>query len=135
MKTPAIFAALLIARKAGGSAAGGDDFMRHVAFNGSIVVPIGAFVIGAITGHRGMTMLKPFILDAFLGFLCFFLLDMGTVAGRVLQQGLRHLTPRVCVFSVGMPLIGATLAQRAHPPSAYRSGARRSLRRASWWLA
>jgi hypothetical protein len=86
------------------------DFLREVAFNGSIVILIGAFVIGAITGQRGMTMLKPFILDAFPGFLCLFLLDMGLVAGRGLKQRWRYLSFAVAAFAVGMPLIGAALA-------------------------
>jgi len=112
METPAIFAALLIARRkihpADDVAMGG--FLREVAFNGSIVILLGAFVIGGITGQRGMTMLKPFILDSFAGFLCLFLLDMGLVAGRGLKQGWRYLSPMVVAFAVVMPLIGATLA-------------------------
>ena len=112
METPAIFAALLITRRARTTADSNSngDFLREVAFNGSIVILIGAFVIGAITGQRGMTMLKPFILDAFPGFLCLFLLDMGLVAGRGLKQGWRYLSVAVAVFAVGMPLIGAALA-------------------------
>ena len=112
METPAIFAALLIARRKTEStdSVAGGDFLREIAFNGSIVILIGAFVIGAITGQRGMTMLKPFILDAFPGFLCLFLLDMGLVAGRGLKQGWRYLSITVAAFAVVMPLIGATLA-------------------------
>jgi hypothetical protein len=110
METPAIFAALLIARGDRGLEQERRGFLRHVAFNGSIVVLLGAFAIGAMTGQRGLTPLKPFILDAFPGFLCLFLLDMGIVAGRGLQQGVRHLTPPVCCFALGMPLLGAAMA-------------------------
>ena len=113
METPAIFAALLIARRNREAAPERQGFLRHVAFNGSIVVLLGAFVIGAVTGPRGFSMLKPFILDAFPGFLCLFMLDMGMVAGRGLQQGMRHLTPPVCVFAIGMPLVGASMAAAA----------------------
>ena len=112
METPAIFAALLIARRMAApvdSVANGD-FVREIAFNGSIVILIGAFAIGAITGQRGMTMLKPFILDAFPGFLCLFLLDMGLVAGRGLKQGWRYISVAVAAFAVVMPLIGGALA-------------------------
>ena len=110
METPAIFAALVIARRNTASGTGNGDFLRHVAFNGSIVILLGAFAIGAITGQRGIAMLKPFILDSFAGFLCVFLLDMGIVAGRGLKQGWRHLAPPVCAFAVIMPLVGATFA-------------------------
>ncbi len=112
METPAIFSALLIARRASGSpdGIGNREFIREVAFNGSIVILVGAFAIGIMTGQRGMTMLKPFIVDAFPGFLCLFLLDMGLVAGRGLKQGWRHLSPTVIGFASVMPLIGAAAA-------------------------
>jgi hypothetical protein len=112
METPAIFAALLIARRmtAPADSTANGDFVREIAFNGSIVILIGAFGIGAITGQRGMTMLKPFILDAFPGFLCLFMLDMGLVAGRGLKQGWRYISPTVAAFAIVMPLIGGTMA-------------------------
>ena len=107
------FAALLIARRGTTAAREGGDFLRHVAFNGSVVVLLGAFAIGIITGERGMAALRPFILDAFPGFLCLFLLDMGLVAGRGLRQGWRGLSLPVAGFAVAMPLIGSTLAAGA----------------------
>jgi uncharacterized protein len=110
METPSIFAALLIANRERSADAAPRDFVREVAFNGSIFVLIGAFAIGMITGERGLTTLKPFILDLFAGFLCLFLLDMGLIAGRGLRQGWRHLSIPVTSFAVGMPLIGASLA-------------------------
>jgi len=73
-------------------------------------VLLGSFAIGAITGERGLAILKPFILDLFAGFLCLFLLDMGLVAGRGLRQGRRYLSIPVTSFAVCMPLIGASLA-------------------------
>jgi uncharacterized protein len=112
METPAIFAALLIARRISepGDRIANGDFLREVAFNGSIVILIGAFGIGAITGQRGMTMLKPFIVDVFPGFLCLFLLDMGLVAGRGIKHGWRYLSIAVSSFALVMPLIGGALA-------------------------
>lgn len=110
METPAIFAALLIAGRERKAGAGPGAFLREVAFNGSIFILLGSFAIGAITGDRGMTMLKPFILDPFAGVLCLFLLDMGLVAGRGLKQGWKYLSLPVTSFAVVMPLIGATIA-------------------------
>ncbi len=104
------FAALLIARREPKAGTGRAEFFREVAFNGSIFILLGSFAIGAITGQRGMTMLKPFILDPFAGVLCLFLLDMGLVAGRGLRRGWRYLSLPVTSFAVVMPLIGATIA-------------------------
>lgn len=112
MEAPAIFTAIFLAnRNAGrGSEVAPRDFLREVAFNGAIFILLGSFAIGVITGQRGLSLLRPFILDPFTGILCLFLLDMGLVAGRGLKQGWRHLSPTVSVFAVIMPLIGATLA-------------------------
>ncbi len=113
METPAIFTALMIARRTGRSdekAPAKSGFLREVALNGSIVMLLGAFLIGALTGARGMVMLKPFLLDLYAGFLCLFLLDMGLVAGRGLEQGRRHLSRAVVLFGLVMPLVGAAMA-------------------------
>lgn len=113
METPAILSALLLARRGGGTGPGGQktsDLVREIGLNGSVVMLLGAFVIGAITGARGMSMLKPFLVDPFAGFLCLFLLDMGLVAGRGLKPGLKHLSGGLVGFAVFMPLIGAGVA-------------------------
>ena len=111
METPAIFTALAIAQRSGAIKATGHGagLMREVALNGSIVMLVGSFAIGAITGARGLTMLKPFIVDPFAGFLCLFLLDMGMLAGRGLMQGWRVLSLSTIIFAVTMPLVGALM--------------------------
>ncbi|MFO1116622.1 MAG: sodium-dependent bicarbonate transport family permease [Beijerinckiaceae bacterium] len=109
METPAIFAALAIAGASGRKGAA-PGMLREIALNGSIVMLLGSFVIGAISGGRGMTMLKPFIVDPYAGFLCLFLLDMGLVAGRGLAKGRRYITPALGVFAIAMPLVGACCA-------------------------
>jgi hypothetical protein len=52
--------------------------------NGSIVLLVGSFVIGMITGEDGMQELHPFIVVPFTGVLAVFLLDMGLSAGKSL---------------------------------------------------
>lgn len=61
--------------------------LREVFLNGSIVVLVGAFVIGAVTGDAGMRRLDTFVNGIFQGVLCLFLLDMGLLAARRLQRG------------------------------------------------
>ncbi len=112
METPAILSALLLARRGNNGPGSGrtSDLVREIGLNGSVVMLLGAFVIGAITGARGMTMLKPFLVDPFAGFLCLFLLDMGLVAGRGLKPGLKHLSPALVGFAIVMPLLGSGVA-------------------------
>ncbi len=111
MEAPAILVALLIARRYSDCA--GDEplgrMLREVAGNSSVVMLIGAFIIGWITGARGYEMIKPFIGDLFLGVLCLFLLDMGLIAGRGLREGRRQLSAPVILFGLYMPLVSAAL--------------------------
>ena len=112
METPAIIAALLLARRGAPAEAGGEStsaLLREVATNGSVVVLVGSFLIGWATGAEGMTMIAPFIVDPFRGILCLFLLDMGLVAGRGLRQGGRSLSPALIGFGIYFPLLSAAL--------------------------
>jgi len=111
METPAILTGLLLA---GASAKGPDpnargELIREVALNGSVVLLMGAFVIGWISGEAGMVRLEPFVVGLFQGMLCLFLLDMGLVAARRLS-GAKKLGVMGGLFGVVMPPIGAALA-------------------------
>lgn len=122
METPAILTALWLATRADPSAksSGESDgaLMREIMLNGSVVVLVGAFIIGWVTGEEGLTRIAPFIVDPFQGVLCLFLLDMGVVAGRGLRQGAKLLDWRLVVFGLTMPLVGAAMAA----PVAYLIG-------------
>ncbi|MDX1580764.1 MAG: sodium-dependent bicarbonate transport family permease [Alphaproteobacteria bacterium] len=113
METPAIISGLLLARKhlnrdsAGGNAQG--DLIREVLLNGSVVLLIGAFVVGMVTGTEGMKVMASFIDAPFKGVLCFFLLDMGLIAATRLRET-RALNLPLVVFALVMPLIGAAIA-------------------------
>ncbi|EPX77494.1 sodium-dependent bicarbonate transport family permease [Litoreibacter arenae] len=107
MEAPAILSALwLVSRKAGGSQMDGE-LWREILLNGSIVLLIGSFAIGAITGQDGLDKIASFIVSPFQGVLCLFLLDMGLVAGRGLRDSGKYLTPGVFVFGMLMPVIGS----------------------------
>jgi uncharacterized protein len=107
METPAIIAALWLART--GETRMDGTTLREVMLNGSIVMLVGSFLIGAVTGADGMKAISAFIVDPFKGILCLFLLDMGIIAGRGLREGRKNLTVPVVLFGLYMPLIGAAL--------------------------
>jgi uncharacterized protein len=111
METPAIMAALWLART--GSSRMDRTTLREVLLNGSIVMLVGSFLIGLVTGAAGLKAIAPFIVDLFKGILCLFLLDMGIIAGRGLREGRKHLTLPVVLFGLYMPLIGAALGALA----------------------
>lgn len=118
MEAPAILSALWLVARAGrpatgshgGSGRGLDaELLREILLNGSIVLLIGAFAIGAITGQEGLARIEAFIVAPFQGVLCLFLLDMGLVAGRGLRDTRGLLRPGLLAFGILMPLTGATL--------------------------
>ncbi|MDP5217161.1 sodium-dependent bicarbonate transport family permease [Ruegeria sp. 2205SS24-7] len=110
MEVPAILSALWLAHRAGQEGAKTTGLWRDLLANGSIVLLTGAFVIGAVTGGKGMQMIAPFIVTPFTGILCLFLLDMGLAAGRSLIANRNMLSPGLFVFGVAMPVIGALFA-------------------------
>jgi hypothetical protein len=83
---------------------------REIAFNSSVLMLTGAFVIGMVTGEQGLEMISPFIVDPFRGVLCLFLLDMGLIAGRGLRGGAGKLPLSVIAFGLYMPVVGGLLA-------------------------
>lgn len=111
METPAIVIALWLAKKGDGTMDG--TTLREVLLNGSIVVLLGSFAIGWITGAEGLKSIAPFIVAPFKGILCLFLLDMGIIAGRGLREARKSLTPSLIAFGLYMPLIGAALGLAA----------------------
>lgn len=116
METPAIVSALLLLRWSGANDGSGEnanasagELWQEIALNGSIVLLTGAFVIGWVTGEKGLDDIAGFVVDPFKGVLCLFLLDMGLVAGRGMRQGARDLSLPLVGFGIVMPLIGGVL--------------------------
>ena len=107
MEAPAIISALWIVAKAGDGADVDTDLWREILLNGSIVLLVGSFVIGLLTGAEGLARIDSFIVSPFQGVLCLFLLDMGLVAGRGLRSSGGVLGVGAILFGVLMPLIGA----------------------------
>ncbi|MDZ7823851.1 MAG: sodium-dependent bicarbonate transport family permease [Ahrensia sp.] len=115
METPAIIVALMLARgvRAKTRHNAGEEqegLLKEVLLNSSIVVLMGAFIIGTITGQTGMQAVSGFIVVPFAGVLCLFLLDMGAVAGRGMGQGANVLNWRLVMFGLLMPFVGAIMA-------------------------
>lgn len=108
MEAPAIISALYLASRSGGSAERMDaELWREILLNGSIVLLVGSFAIGLITGADGMARIESFIVSPFQGVLCLFLLDMGLVAGRGLRGARGVLSGGALAFGLLMPVVGA----------------------------
>ncbi len=110
MEAPAILSALwLVARGSGAGTKMESGLLREILLNGSIVLLVGAFFIGAVTGEKGLAEIAPFIVTPFKGVLCLFLLDMGLIAGRGLRNVRGSIGPGAIAFAVVMPLISSVI--------------------------
>jgi len=99
MEIPGIVVALVIAARA----MGGRSLklaLHEVVIGKSVVLLIGGLMIGVLSPAESIAKVEPFFVDLFMGFLCFFLLDLGTLAGQ--RMALLHKS--------GLRLIGAAIA-------------------------
>jgi hypothetical protein len=79
--------------------------MLHEVFtNSSIVLLLGAFVIGMIGGADAFAPVSPFFEAGFKGVLCLFLLDMGLIAARRMMDS-RSMTWRLVVIAIFLPIV------------------------------
>ncbi len=111
METPAIVAALIIAggRAQRDASRVKPHLWREVLLNGAAVLLIGSFMIGLLTGERGMTRLETFVGPLFQGALCLFLLDMGLVASRRMAAA-PQLNLGLVGFALAWPVLSAVVA-------------------------
>ena len=114
MEAPAILTGLILARRGTRAMQPSDSegslaktVVHEVLLHGSVVLLLGTFAIGWLTGSKGFEELSPVFVTPFKGILCLFLLDMGLVVARRFSD-LRALSLGVAAFGFYMPLIGAT---------------------------
>lgn len=111
METPAILIGLLLAGQqttlnTQQRSSERGALIREVLVNGSVMLLVGGFIIGWITGDPGMAKVKPFVVDLFNGALCIFLLDMGLVAVRQ-GRAAKRFPKALILFGLVMPPLGA----------------------------
>jgi uncharacterized protein len=82
------------------------EVLREACLNGSVYLLVSSLIIGLLTGNSGWGKIKLFSDGLFYGVLCFFLMDMGLIAARRIND-LRKAGAFVIGFSVAMPLFNA----------------------------
>jgi hypothetical protein len=110
MEMPAILSALFIANRYTARMKTGqkNSVHHHIFTNGAILVLLGSFLIGWITGQDGMQKVEGFLATPFQGMLCLFLLDMGLLATKNLDR-LSSFTFGLIFFCIYMPLMGGSI--------------------------
>lgn len=113
MESPAILVGVVLG-KLGSKRNGPLDLatlkstVHEALFGRSIFLLVGALVVGALCGKAGMDKVESFFVTPFQGVLALFLLEMGLVAGRRLED-LRKVGPFLLAFGVVMPLLHGAL--------------------------
>jgi len=112
MEAPAIISGLYLAHKVAPETNKHKKeeqiLTREIFTNGAVLLILGSFTIGLITGKSGMDKVGGFLEAPFQGILCLFLLDMGLIVTKNLQS-LVSISWRVIIFGIYMPIVGATL--------------------------
>lgn len=84
------------------------SIVKHSFTNGSVLLILGSLIIGLLASDEQALGIKPFTNDLFKGFLAIFLLDMGIVSGKKLNDFLKSGWFAV-VFALVIPLINGCL--------------------------
>jgi len=119
MESPAIIFGLVIAAMVRKQMAAGDanaaevktewgPLLKEAFTNGSVVVLIGAMIIGTIASPDALEKVMPFTQEIFMGVLCLFLLDMGMEAAKKAHT-LKSAGVTLVSFGIIMPLVGGTV--------------------------
>ena len=85
-----------------------SDVLQEAFLNSSVFLLVGSLLIGLLTGERGWQVLEPFSQGLFYGVLTFFLLDMGLVAARRIQD-LKKTGFFLILFAILIPILNATI--------------------------
>ncbi|MBP9791875.1 MAG: sodium-dependent bicarbonate transport family permease [Rickettsiales bacterium] len=107
MEFPAIISGFLLANKNKEINSKQISF-KHILSNHTIFLLLSSFLIGCITGTKGLSKIEGFISAPFQGLLSIFLLDMGIIISKELEE-LKKINIKLIVFGIYMPLIGATI--------------------------
>ncbi len=113
MESPAILVGVVLgklAAKKGGEPSGASlrTAVHEAAFGRSVILLVGALVVGALCGPPGMEKVEAFFVAPFQGVLALFLLEMGIVAGRRLGD-LKKVGLFLLGFGVLAPLVNGAL--------------------------
>ena len=111
MEAPAIIIGVILIRLYSNkevSSSKMSSVIRHSLTNGSVLLILGSLVIGFLASDQQAIGIKPFTTDIFKGFLAIFLLDMGIVSGRKLDDFIKSGWVTL-VFAIVVPLINGVI--------------------------
>lgn len=109
MEVPAVFSGLSIAYKTKRKSNIKVSYLKEITSNGSLLLLVGSFLIGYVSGERNFKQLEGFFVTPFQGFLSIFLLDMGILVASHLKE-VKKFSLKLVAFGIYMPLISSIMA-------------------------
>ena len=106
LEIPGIVIALVIASRHLGSTI--KTALHEVLTGKSILLLGGGLLIGGVGSREAVTAIEPFFITLFPGFLCLFLLDLGTLAGQRFTY-VRRAGIRLVALAVALPILFGVL--------------------------
>ena len=106
LEIPGIVVALVIASRHLGSTV--RTALHEVLTGKSILLLGGGLVIGGIGSRDAVSAIEPFFITLFPGFLCLFLLDLGTLAGQRFTY-VRRAGVRLVILAIALPILFGVL--------------------------
>jgi len=106
LEIPGIVVALVIASRHLGSTV--KTAFHEVLTGKSILLLGGGLLIGGVGSREAVTAIEPFFITLFPGFLCLFLLDLGTLAGQRFTY-VRRAGIRLVALAVALPILFGVL--------------------------
>ncbi|MGB0416034.1 MAG: sodium-dependent bicarbonate transport family permease [Coraliomargarita sp.] len=110
MEIPAIFVAMLIAKKFKKDNSDLSFWATiHEVFSGkSFVLLVAGLIAGTVASAEGRELIKPFLIEPFYGVLMLFLLEMGLIAGERLRDA-KQAGVRLVAFAIIAPILQGAL--------------------------
>ncbi len=119
LEIPGIVVALVIASRHLGSPM--KTALHEVLTGKSVLLLGGGLVIGGVGSRDAVTAIEPFFVTLFPGFLCLFLLDLGTLAGQRFTY-VRRAGFRLVILAVALPILFGILGTIAGTAAGLSAG-------------
>jgi uncharacterized protein len=110
LEMPAIAIGIALARPKQKTATADTDsgkLAHEVLLNQGMILMVGGLLIGLAAGDR-IEKVTPFFFDLFNGVLALFLLEMGMMAARRLDE-IKRLGSFILAFGIAMPVVGGLI--------------------------
>ncbi len=109
MEAPAIVSGLYIAKRILNKQNNQQNSQKkNLLANGAMIMTLGSFVIGFLTGETGFSKMRGFIETPFAGMVVIFMLDAGIQVGKEITK-IKEFSISLLLFGIYMPIVNSAI--------------------------